>query len=54
MKKRIDRLEHMGKNKKYLPIVVIDAGEPLPANVGPDTVVIVDNIPKKPITIQGS
>ena len=54
MKKRIDRLEHMGKSKKYLPIVLIEEGEPLPDCVGPDTIVIVDNIPKKPITIQGS
>lgn len=51
MKKRIDRLEHMGRNKKYLQVVLIEEGEPLPDGIGPDTVILVDDIPKS-ITIQ--
>jgi len=45
MKKRIDRLEQVGNSKKYVNgIVLINEGDPLPENLSPDAIVIVNTI----------
>ena len=55
---RLEKLEEGQEARKYKAILIIDEGEPAPDNIGPGTVLIIDNIPKsvkriKPIIHRG-
>lgn len=44
LKRRIEKAEAITNNAKFAPVVMINLGEPLPDNAGPDTIVITDDI----------
>jgi len=44
IKRRIEKAEAITNNAKFAPVVMIDEGEPLPGNVGPNTIIIIDDI----------
>jgi len=45
--KRIEKAEAININAKYARVVFINQGEKLPGNVGPATIIIIDDIPKR-------
>ena len=44
IEKRIKKAEAIRYKARYAAVVMIDAGDPLPDNVGENTVVIIDDI----------
>jgi len=48
MKNHETRLKKLEQRLKPgpLPVVIIDEGEPVPPEAGPDTVVIIDDVPR--------
>jgi len=48
---RLKRLEERHR-PGFLPVVIVDENNPLPAGVGPDTVRIIDDVPKEPVRLR--
>jgi hypothetical protein len=44
LKRRVEKLEKIKKLSEYAAVIIIDEGQPLPDNIGPGTVVIIDDL----------
>jgi hypothetical protein len=44
LKRRVEKLEKIKKLSEYAAVIIIDEGKPLPDNIGPGTVIIIDDL----------